>query len=413
MAFKKLSLLILMVSVSAVCFISNIFVSVLGSVVELQPVSNDPLDFLSAAFLEANINNDNNTNNTNNTPNNNNNIIIIQQQSKKSPLEIIGCNMSELMLDRVNFKKSISWSDNLTLSIATCSLEKIDVDLTQRCLAPRGIQMIGDSVTRYQYLNLVHFLATGKWASDPSKPNELEKLYSNWNDFYLVTNQRLLGHEICDCGRDNVAPTVENRYFQKGSLVVSYRQFLNGLYTLLAHDVSLLNLSSCATNKCQQAFCAPGLCMHNTATDLGLPMTPGVLSTLIHSHSGKDVFLNGGIWWNANGRNSIEDHTEFLKEELGLVQPEYRVHWKMTTANLLGLQPEYKFTDTMLMTLNTTLRQFYSVFDSHAITAALVGEDAGRAGEALFDDVHFYPPVYVGLNQALIAYLCTLSADSS
>lgn len=63
------------------------------------------------------------------------------------------------------------------LQIANCSL-----DITQEqaisCLAmraPRGVLMIGDSLTRYQYLSLAYYLVTGRWRiPHPSNAAERE-----------------------------------------------------------------------------------------------------------------------------------------------------------------------------------------------------------------------------------------------
>jgi len=39
----------------------------------------------------------------------------------------------------------------------------------RQCLRNRRIVFIGDSLTRYQYLNLAHFVARGRWDSDDSR----------------------------------------------------------------------------------------------------------------------------------------------------------------------------------------------------------------------------------------------------
>ena len=63
------------------------------------------------------------------------------------------------------------------------------------------IALVGDSVTRYQYLSLVYFLRTGKWHS--TKPRLFcEKDWPSWNMFFKGTNAKLRGYEICDCDRE-------------------------------------------------------------------------------------------------------------------------------------------------------------------------------------------------------------------
>jgi len=321
-----------------------------------------------------------------------------------SLVEILGCNLSLIMSDRVKFKSLVSWSKEKVLSITNCSLDKIDVTFAQTCLRSsskrNGIQLIGDSVTRYQYLNLVYFLATGNWTSDPSQPNECEAQYSSWNEFYSVTNERMQGHEICDCSRNPGETIIENRYFQMEELLVTYRQLFSPSYPILAHNTTLLNISSCATH-CQQAFCAPGQCGPATADNMSFAITPGSLSALINAHTARDVFINAGIWWNSYGRNTVEDFAEIWKNELARVKPSHRVHWKMTTATQLAWGPEYGFVDSMVAD-----GHLFSVFDTYALTFPLF--EQGLLAEAMWDVFHFFPPIYVGLNQALLGYLCTL-----
>jgi hypothetical protein len=58
------------------------------------------------------------------------------------------------------------------------------------CLFSRSISFIGDSVTRYQYLNLVHFRTHGEWYSSPSL--ELQGMWTSWNEFYKGTSSNFV-----------------------------------------------------------------------------------------------------------------------------------------------------------------------------------------------------------------------------
>lgn len=94
-------------------------------------------------------------------------------------------------------------------------------------LAGEHLVLVGDSLTRYQYLSLVYFLETRRWASPPGAPvNTNEKSWSNWTEFHTGMTARLRGHEICDCYR---GPTMdggirEMRYYTSacGRVRVSY-----------------------------------------------------------------------------------------------------------------------------------------------------------------------------------------------
>jgi hypothetical protein len=69
-----------------------------------------------------------------------------------------------------------------------------------KCLSNKRIIIVGDSITRYQYLNLVYFLHLGSWFS--SFPDfTREKDWKSWKAFYMGTNNRLGCTAVCDCLR--------------------------------------------------------------------------------------------------------------------------------------------------------------------------------------------------------------------
>mmetsp|Transcript_11624 Transcript_11624/g.16969 ORF Transcript_11624/g.16969 Transcript_11624/m.16969 type:complete len:496 (-) Transcript_11624:30-1517(-) len=81
-----------------------------------------------------------------------------------------------------------------------------------------SILFFGDSLSRYQYLDLVYFLSHGAWV----EPDDHSSLvwagnHSTWNAFYNFTNFNLKPYEECDCFRNegimNHGLLNENRYF--------------------------------------------------------------------------------------------------------------------------------------------------------------------------------------------------------
>jgi hypothetical protein len=84
------------------------------------------------------------------------------------------------------------------------------------------IAFVGDSVTRYMYLDFVYFLKNNRWVQDEDYPNILNaKHFPSWNDHYEASNIALRPNEQCDCFRNNPKnssainkeETIENRYF--------------------------------------------------------------------------------------------------------------------------------------------------------------------------------------------------------
>lgn len=85
------------------------------------------------------------------------------------------------------------------------------------------IVLVGDSVTRYQYLSLVYFLRFGSWSDPVVSDHQPTPVYSHsyhhvkhgaldFAEFFYQTNRLLYPNEICDCQR-YANFTLERRYF--------------------------------------------------------------------------------------------------------------------------------------------------------------------------------------------------------
>jgi hypothetical protein len=115
----------------------------------------------------------------------------------------------------------------------SCLLKRFDDDRESvvSVLKDKHLVIVGDSLSRYAYLQLVYFLETGNFTSAEAPSQTWEKGYTSWNHFYevhsnraiyfqaqhiaqhsslttylllsrlQVTNKRLNGHETCDCYR--------------------------------------------------------------------------------------------------------------------------------------------------------------------------------------------------------------------
>lgn len=147
----------------------------------------------------------------------------------------------------------------LRLVLPHCHLRKVSVNAVRKCFEGAHILFMGDSLSRYFYLSLAHFIGKGHWGpkyakvTHPSYPHSIvsEKDFKNWGSFYAVTNAMLNDptqsyYEICDCFRDDAVEWIdrsvcvngfcsqqescmENRYFRQyskqGLVRLSYFQF--------------------------------------------------------------------------------------------------------------------------------------------------------------------------------------------
>ena len=99
---------------------------------------------------------------------------------------------------------------------------------------PRNLNVLlmGDSLTRYQYLDLAYFLShNGTWNNASATPNMVvEGGHVSWNGFYNFTNTAMQPYEQCDCFRQqsgfDINAIFENRYFYdaKNNNSVTYLQ---------------------------------------------------------------------------------------------------------------------------------------------------------------------------------------------
>ena len=97
--------------------------------------------------------------------------------------------------------------------------------------------MLGDSLTRFQYLSFVYFIRYGKWIDPDMLPNPTwEHTYESWNIFSNLTSAMLSPYEQCDCYRflkksiqkSEYDLVIENRYYldeSKNSSVTYLQKF--------------------------------------------------------------------------------------------------------------------------------------------------------------------------------------------
>ena len=273
----------------------------------------------------------------------------------------------------------------------------------RRCLAqrsPRGVLFMGDSVTRYQYLNLVYFLETGNPPPTEAQ-NENEKLHRGWPEFYSLTNSRLGGHEQCDCFRAgaNISWSLENRYYHNAihGVTVAYVQLFGEQYPIRRHRTD-------ATGK---LHCSPGQC---SADDRYLNRyPPDMLQTveqIIQEIGPSDVLLNIGIHhYQANRPFSVEPNARLLKAMAKRLKNSTRMHWKATT----GIPKAFEEMEHDFEKLLLADGDFAGTYDTFGLTAGMMNEVQRLnlpTAEVMWDGLHYQPAANVALNQALLAYLC-------
>jgi hypothetical protein len=260
-------------------------------------------------------------------------------------------------------------------------------------LKGQTIVLIGDSLTRYQYLSLVYFLEYGVWSTEKISGFDgrhviNEKQWGSWNDYYNQTNHFLRGRETCDCLRNlpfKYKEAYENRLYENNefNFRIYYFQFfklddgLKGHYGYPPSD-SIFRSPSCAASLCPLTQ-SDWRWQIDVAQDFLLPLIrPNVL------------VMNSGLW------GSTQKWPEnLLRRTLSLAKKHADVViWKTTTQNRDGgITNDYdKPAIEIVKSLNLHLMDAWALTDNlHSLNY-----------DSYWDTLHFEEHVYRELNLYLI-----------
>jgi len=317
----------------------------------------------------------------------------------------------------------------------------LSYNLLKTCLNNHHIVFIGDSLSRYQYLNLVYYFTYQTWySSNPA--NEIEKQWGSWKSFYEEGTKRHNtkdSYEICDCYRNEntLDNLLENRYYinYQFNLRISYLQVF---YTrpFQAHNLDWLNYY-CDNNDinnpsiCEQTGCIPGAC--NDPPDITLQPPEEVINYAINNLDPTIIIVNSGLWGSyAEDSNLREQLIRSSNTAMRNSQRPIQFYWKTTTARsnlpytkqIITLD-EYTSLIPVLTTVNSHNLHRWRLFDTFRLTSILnslifpsvTNDNTDNYNETdlknnnidqtikemyYWDDVHFQQPIYRGLNEILV-----------
>ena len=255
-----------------------------------------------------------------------------------------------------------------------------------------GIVLMGDSITRYQYLSLVYFLRWGTWF-DPRKMHPhlvQERSYETplhgetWLEFYWQTNRMVAPYESCDCYRPmgkfngrTMDQTCENRYYHdpERNITVTYLQAFGSVpqhghldpASALAHPILPPQQYTPYTWEYKG--------WHDTVRHHIAQLEP----------KPQYAVLNAGLW------NNIFLSNDTARSDLreALISANIKGIWKTTTTDLNGGQPPHQsaldalMCDEMDGCLNLTWTKDLNP-------------------SLYWDKVHMYEPCYRKINEQML-----------
>ncbi len=130
-------------------------------------------------------------------------------------------NSSSMVIFTVADNITNAFPNNTILQNENISYLDITRHINLNVTIPRNLNIVlsGDSLTRYQYIDLAYFLSYGSWVQPDDEPNMVMayKTFQSWQGVLNWTHHMLKPHEQkCDCFRPpgfNQEKGVENRYF--------------------------------------------------------------------------------------------------------------------------------------------------------------------------------------------------------
>ena len=267
---------------------------------------------------------------------------------------------------------------------------------------PTGLRllMIGDSLTRYQYISLAFFLRYGRWINPGGSQKETEMVWLVQDEGHQYadrrTNRKLEPLETCDCfhtghrHKPMWLPTVtRNRYFYDPSKdnAVTYMQALAQRVPLRGrwNASGALSHKSCFTRPRSFAWQWEdwGDAIRNYATNL--------------NPRPKHVVLNSGIWGALD--EATMDSLARAKNDTGM-----KLIWKTTTfprpKSKQALSDKVLQADALMC---EKLGACLNVSWTRHVAAELYQATYNTKKKKLYkDNVHFKEPVYRRMNEQML-----------
>lgn len=309
---------------------------------------------------------------------------------------------------------SVDVDTHVRLTLAGCDTGGLTKEAVTQCLSGRHVLMMGDSIMRYSYLQLILWLVTGEWAPFPRAPCDFHHFWPSFSEFYAECAARTKKAEICDCFRVGPLPEAETHYFYDGSVRVTFVFTEGTRWTHARHELSWLNVTcGVAGSPCTQAGCAPAECTSASGPleplQDALPPLAALAGALARRLPVDVAVVNSGLhtplWDMGHVVAAIADELRGAAVDASLPPP--ALIWKSTTASTVFA--DFDHARERAEVEAHLVPDGWRVFDAFSITAH-PSLEAASGMRQFFDGIHFRPAVNRGLNEAMLLDLCFVDA---
>ena len=278
-------------------------------------------------------------------------------------------------------------NDTLLYEPKACKLRRHLPWHARACLMNKHLMFIGDSLTRYQYVSLAHFISRleypDQYGGDNARPNIcLEREWQDWESYYnsgaaiLSTSRGAQGLELVEADRSIYK---ENRMFSLSSI----HGYPHGKVIL------------------QQALVTGG------ATQSILTLLQGIEDrTSSGNFTGVPniIVVNTGLWSLDCPDNDLDLISQQGNQLHRSSQGRVKLIWKTTTNWNRGgrdVQDRAKLEQAVF----GHQESFWDIFDAFEVSMSF--QQSGL--DLYWDDLHFLPIGYEILNDVLLNQLCPVS----
>lgn len=270
----------------------------------------------------------------------------------------------------------------------------------------KRIMFIGDSLTRYQYLNLIRYLHSGRWSDPLSIQLCCEKTVENWDEFYARLSLTFGCNHICDChnwkndGSSNITGTQENHYYYDPDLNLTISShFWPGIVPMLQKTIQIMPKPKYFQDYCRYLTTSYMKGEPVAATDYTpqwtYPDINSFLEEVVKPSQVDMLIVNFGHWEGALNHHDVfkteEKVIKFCELATSMV-PE--VIWKVTTAKQKSPPVDDERFFSYLARYPTI-----KLFNAYKYTVEVAYP------VSMWDSLHYYSFVYRELNIALLEQL--------
>lgn len=279
-------------------------------------------------------------------------------------------------------------NESILYKPTTCTVHRLSAWHARACLMNTHILFLGDSLTRYQYMSLVHFISRlefpDQFGSDPAGPNVcLEREWTDWNDFYhigsaVLSNARgAHGFELIDADHGSEK---ENRIFN--------------LTDMHGHSNATITLQ------------------HQRITTAATDAILAVFEDIEQKVSMNDVndipnviIVNTGLWSINRGEQIDLDLIRQRGERLhSASRGNVKLIWKTTTNTKLSDHQDDMRAQRELTVFHGVNNTAWQCLDAYEVSLSF--KDNGL--DLYWDGYHFLPIGYGILNDVLLHTLCNI-----